>query len=276
MKKQQTSMIPIKSIRIAREIHAGDDLLALVQDITNRDGITFPVLIEEESNLLIDGLRRIKAYEILGKTEIPAIIVTDFDTMAGHHIKTLKNGVAARRTTPRRIWEFYLDTARLRKARTSTLRQRPVSVRVAAPAAPNPMFLAFPDQSEATIGASLAAYRLFEHAGNEPDIQAVYDQVRQDLEAGQYTIFQARNRMGRNTGRRMLFTGSITGAAEQRNVMVAALDGFAGTNSALQRLGEIDPDVNALELAAYIKGFEKQRRGIQDIIRNLRRAATKL
>jgi len=69
-------------------------------------------------------------------------------------------------------------------------------------------------------------------------------------------------------------TGDVVNASEQRWTLTTAIEQLSGTNSGLRRLGALNQDLNAIELTAYLKGFEDQRRQLHYVIKSLRKAVT--
>lgn len=263
----EKSMLPISSIRTDRKISADDNLDELVESIQKR-GILHPLSIDEESNLLIDGLRRMAAYSELGHTEVPVAFIHDVEGAVKLHAKAQKNPVAARALTPQRVWEFYESIERLRNIRTTSLRMRSKSKRYFATPVRELVLSALPGYNEASLSAALAVYKKFSEE-SDPSMLRYYAELRAGLDSGDVTVFQARHRVIEALTRHL--NGDIVKDSEQRNLLAAAIDQFSGTNSALARLGSLSPDLNETELRAYIHALSNERRKLTGFLNTLKK-----
>lgn len=263
------SMLPISSIRTDRKISEDDNLDELVESIQKR-GILHPLSIDEESSLLIDGLRRMTAYSQLGHDEVPVFRVNDVEGAVELHAKAQKNPVAARHLTPQRVWEFYSAIERVRNKRTTELRSRSVAKRYRATPVRDLILTALPGYNEASLAASLAVYKKFSEE-TDPSMLRYYVELRAALDSGEVTIFQARHRVIEALTRHL--NGDVVKDSEQRNLLAAAIDQFSGTNSALARLGSLSPDLNETELRAYIKALGSERRKLTSFVNTLKKRA---
>jgi hypothetical protein len=264
------SHVLIEGIKVDRTLHPGDDISELVESIKTKSGLTHPVNIDKESNLLIDGLRRVEAYKQLGFVTIPAYLTDSIMDTVELQARVSKHGVAARDVTALRFYEFYVDTRRQRQARTTALRSRSHAARKQTPIDQRALLMtAMPTFNEAQQAAAISIYRRFNETV-EPATAKYYGEMREKLEAGELTIFQVRSRMADNES--VTLSGDVVSASEQRWALTTAIESLSGTNSGLRRLGELNPELNAIELSAYIKGFEEQRRRLGGIITSLRKA----
>lgn len=271
MKLPKPTLVPIESIVISRELEPNDDLTELAHSIEDFPGLARPVSIDKESNLLIDGLRRIRAMQQLGYGEIPVIATETFEDTCDLHKRVRTHGVAALPVTPRRIWQFYQATERQRHSRTNALRRRTWDVREQA--TPSRILLtdAVGASSEAMLTATLALYK---RALTEKDQQRreFTHATIAAMERGEITLFQARTRVFVRDPYGLY--GDINTATDQRRLLSTAIDQIAGTNTGLRSLGELSPELSQDELRAYIKGLEQQRASLHNFINLLRKRVT--
>lgn len=269
MRKIKAELVPIDSITISRELHTNDDISPLIDDIRRFPGLKFPVVIDKESRLLLDGLRRVRAMEALGYKEVTALALDMFEEVCEMQAKVQAHGVAQRPLTPLRIYQFYTDTETLRRERTTRARRRDWKDRKAGPDQRDYMMQALAPTREAEMVASISLYKKFTAEIEDPVLQGFYADVRHKLEAGEMTIFQARIRVVDPDPTKLV--GEIVNANDQRQMLTTAINQFSGTNLGLRELGELHPDINPIELRAYLQGFERERSKLQHLIRTLRK-----
>lgn len=276
MKLPKPTLLPIDSIATNRALLDGDDLTELMQSIKEFPGLARPVLIDKESHLLIDGLRRMRAMQLLGYTEIPVMATETIDETCEMHARVLKHGVAAQPLTTKRVFEFYRDTERQREQRTTGLRRRrrkneDGSDRQHAMPLRKVMLHGLGDYSEGAFSALVSVYRKRESEEN-PEKLAMIVRTIDELERGEISIFQAKARVfGRD---RYGLYGNVTSAPEQRYLLTSAVDQLAGVNTGLRHIGELHPDVTQAELLAYIRRIEQERGLLHNFLNLLRRRVT--
>lgn len=266
----KAKLIPIDSINLDREISPYDDgIPELAESIRKLPGIRIPVSVTEDLHL-IDGLRRIRALQTLGYTDVPAITVHTFEEICDLYVKTRKYPTAARpiSVAPERIWQFYLATDRFRRERTARLKRRPASQRDQPINIRKVIVDTLDIGSEAVFSATTSMYKRFTGAV-EPHRKEHYLELQRLLESGEITIFQARGRMD-HTGDTE-FVGDVVKPDEQRRILVTAIAQYSGTTSAMRLLGELHPDINPVELTAYIKGLEREATNMRAVIISLRK-----
>lgn len=115
------------SIVVERECRAtAKEIKALAIDIRD-NGLQVPVLVGKTSRILIDGLTRLKAYEKLGWSVVPAQF-TDDPIEVADLMEKQRNGQIL--VTHQRAYELLQDVKVLGKLRESLRRRRPRGTKV--------------------------------------------------------------------------------------------------------------------------------------------------
>jgi hypothetical protein len=102
------------------------EIKALAEDIRDH-GLKNPVLVGKEAGILIDGLKRMKAYELLGWSVVPALFTND-PSEAADVLEKLRRGKIL---GYRRAMEIYHDLKVLGMARAVRRRRSPRAGRAA-------------------------------------------------------------------------------------------------------------------------------------------------
>lgn len=110
--------MPIKELIIDRPIRLGPvDLQGALEQSIKEQGVMRPVLIRPD-RLVIDGVRRIKAAEAVGLTDIPVIVAEDFDTAIEEMSQTRIHFLHGQPADHYRAWYLISATKPLLRERT--------------------------------------------------------------------------------------------------------------------------------------------------------------
>ena len=110
--------MPIKELIIDRPIRLGPaDLQGALEQSIKEQGVIRPILLRTDG-LVIDGVRRIKAAETVGLTDVPVVIADDFDVAIAEMRQTREHGLHAQAADHYRAWYLLSETKPLLRART--------------------------------------------------------------------------------------------------------------------------------------------------------------
>lgn len=273
-------MISVSDIKYDRALLLTEDLTDLKNNMS-ANGQKQPILLDENMRL-IDGLRRLHAWQTLGYNQISAVVSDNLeDTCAllskvRLHGASYAKGITAHPVTPRRTWELFNDTHVQQKERGAELRKRRIGVpRSAPPIEPSLRSRAMFCQAlgiggEAQLAASALLYKAFTE-NKDPARAAGLKDIQDRLEAGEMSLYEARgavDRLGKGD-----FNGDILTVDAQRSALATSLSGLSGVTKGLTRIGEINSEFTEVELQMYLKQFEQGRRDLQRFINSFRKKA---
>lgn len=263
----------IDEIITTRRLAPGDDLSTLSAHI-KKNGLKIPILVSRQK-VIIDGLRRLEALKLLGETKIPVTVAVDFDTACAEIAKARKHGVDDR-TSWQRTWELYSDTRLLMVARMTMSRQRSAKDKVASVHAGKGVGASRPMLSTAlglsSISALQSLTRVYMLAENDDTVLG--DRAREilpRLQANEITPYQAYGYAYRDNP----FTGDVTGVEEQRTLLGSVTNTLSGVAKGLDKLGELNPGLQARELNAWLTSLKKSRARIIRFVRQLEESSKK-
>lgn len=249
--------ILIADIKIDRELKPGDDLSDLVWP-ANLDEMV-PVIIQDY--VLIDGLRRIKALEKAGVTEVIAVEPTTLEEAAA--------ALAAAHPVPLDDWERVWQ---LRQYLHPLIQQRVRQQRIAGGTGkkrhdrwdPTVKMVGARELTHRALGGTKAAqFEKVERVFTEAD-----EKLLEKVRSGKLTPAGAYNLMVRN--RRKLI-GTVQDPTQQGQVLTAGLRQLTTALLVIQKIGE-PVTIPVDELATVTKELRKQRGTLSAIIHQLEEA----
>jgi len=221
-------LISIDSIKTNRELDPDDSIMDLAIDI-QKLGLLVPILVDED-HVLIDGLRRLRALQLLSWGIAPARVAETYEE-AMVNLKLAHQGrdpVGTKRT-----YEIEVALADLLLARTTRLRARyaavPRTERGSVPRLPRSRELfvdAMNDRNAAKYGQIYRAAESGSKAAKE---------LTKLMEAGELNVSGAIGRLeSREKGHG---TGEVVNLAEQRILLQSASRNLSALVKGLKKLG---------------------------------------
>lgn len=253
--------VPITSITVDRELEPGDDVSNLARDIRKSGGLSVPVLTDGDL-VLIDGLRRLRALESLGYTEVEVVSTSMFPVACEVLTRAREHGVEAAPMTPKRTWQIYQRMSIvLRVTKSHLATGRPKGTGSKASAGGRPMLAAALGYSSvAPLQAITNVYRKASE-GNTKAKEAVAL-----LESGETTIYGAVDYVNRTAGG---LTGPIVKYPEQKNILDTGIASLRGLLHGLSQLGPLSEEFPGAEKSKYLKELLKLRRDFYRIVKLL-------
>lgn len=252
--------ISIREILINRTLVPGDDVANLAKSI-NDTGLRSPVLVTH-GNLLIDGLRRIKAYQMLGLDTIEVVVATLYAPALVHLKRAHTDAVEARPLTPRRIWELYESCRPLmglsRSQAMKGSRNRGAGIHVGGR---EEFCKALGVAKAAFLQACVQLYR----AAQETTARGSYAQkMANAVDNGTMTPYMAVTRL-----RQFERQGNLITPGEQVSALRAATSALAGIAYGFGNLGPINTDIGSQDIDDILRDLRRFRRTLQKTIHQL-------
>lgn len=267
--------IPIENIQNVRPLPQVDESLEALAASIRLSGQRRPIIVDTDMNL-IDGARRLVAIYLLGIPQAHVVVCSTLEETSHWLGRNFAHGELAVPLTPKRIWELYSAVHDQMMERQRRLRSRRVGIPRAEPAEPiqrsRDLFCAALGMTgEGLLAASTLVYRLLT-TNQDPAKQQELDEIRDKLERGDISIYEARGAIQRIGKSNM--EGDILAASDQRAALVEAVNRLSGITKSIHRIGEVNVDITDVEVQMYIKQLEITRRDLQRFITNLRKRVT--
>jgi hypothetical protein len=245
------TFINIDAIMTSRKLEPGDDVSELAKHISN-SGLQFPVLIDRGHNL-IDGLRRIEAHRLLGRTQIEALEIANSLELMPHLRAVKQHGhLAINHQTYERKWALYQSVmslygatrSLLTRGQSSNLRGRGAKFSVTSDIAE------VLDLSNPTLHAFVALFRM----RDKPQLnQEKVETAIAMLENGELTVHAALGRMRRG----LIPRGHVNNLAEQRQALQSISASLGGLGHVLNQMGRLNPRLSREEVEAHLDSMRQ-------------------
>lgn len=269
-------IIPIDTVDNDREPLAGQSLAVLTKSM-KKSGLMVPIILASDMKL-IDGLRRLQVLQNLGRTTVSAVITSTLEETADVLRQATTHGVGAVPLTPRRAWQIFAATGDQQRERGHRMRHRRAGVPRDVALEPEPrarelLATALGLEGESFLATSVLIYKAVE-MNTDPVKAEVLSEIIDRLEAGTYTLYQARGALERAQKGKSAHRESVTSIDDQRDALATALSQLRGTIHGIERLGDISEQMQNVEVQMYLRGFEEGTRVLRRFINTLRKRAT--
>lgn len=269
-------IIPIEHVKNDRALLA-DDSLAVLRKSMKKSGQMVPIILDKDMNL-IDGARRLQVLVTLQETTVKAVIATTLEETTEVLLQATTHGVAALPLTPRRAWEIFAATGDQQRERGHRMRHRRAglpreAVITQEPRARELLATALGLEGESFLATSALIYKAFTTATDPVRLEALTEIIGM-LEAGTYSLYQARGALERLQKGEAVHKDAVTNIDLQRDALATALSQLRGTIHGIERLGDISTQMQTVEVQMYLRGFEEGTRVLRRFINTLRKRAT--
>lgn len=246
-------MVPISQVTVNRELKTGDDITGLVKSL-QEDGQQIPILVDADY-ALIDGLRRLRALQSFGATQIEVFATSMYPAACDLLNRAREHGVEALPISPRRIYEI---TVSMKPVLYATVNYYKIGRKKGANAKASAggrriLAKALGLPSEGMLQATLQVF----YAAKDPTTEKGRRALRllELMEKGEISPYAASNRLTSTEG----LHGSIKKYQDQLSALDAALASLRGTMRALEDLGPLDPKFPKEEAEAKYKELYRLR-----------------
>lgn len=206
----------------------------LYQNIV-RNGIKVPLLVDSDMRLM-DGLRRLRIARKLGYTKVPVIICASIREAADVNDDLRANSERfgfPQDWSPRRIYQMYLDTVKLRVRSRSDVKRKNYDKQTMNNYRNNlTRIVGLPNWRTSNI---LSMYRTAEDHTN-PLARRMQELLR-DAEDGTYTYSAAWQKYLNERDKRDFFMGEVVEASEQLRILEESVVSLSGIMRGLASLG---------------------------------------
>lgn len=265
----ETVILPIKKINTTRKVKDSlkKEQLALATSLTKKGQLT-PILVDESYNL-IDGLRRMRAAEQTGFTDIVAVVSTSYDeSIATLAVAHEPSNACLVPLTPLRIWELSCALkdqmwARVGKLRLEAIKGNYVGSR------DNQARTALANALHLPAGGTLISTINFFYArtGFTDEVGAFARLAVKKMESEEWTPYSAKKayeRWNRERGRK-------SDEATQRQILSRAAIALTGIMRPLSDVGALHHGLTDDELYLWVQQLHDARSVLTTTINKIRK-----
>lgn len=269
-----SELMDIDSLVVDRPVRVGSSQLqADLERSIRKVGIRLP-LVAREDGVVLDGVRRLTAAKQLGHTEVPVVVVKDFDTAILAMVETQRDGEHAAPADHYRAWYLHQATGPLltRGRRRKAIIMTPEMLKVASARPRSHDATGFSMRallgraiglSESKVASSLFLLsRVFDP--NHVDHPFAL-RILENIDNNTHALTTAA--MGVQALRRAAKTPSYE---EQRSIYANSILTIPMVTMALTSIRDIDGRFTAEELDQYARVLYKVRSDLTRVIKNLK------
>ncbi len=257
--------IEIRHLSYSRDLEEGDDISDLTKDMAEH-GLQVPILVSPQLEVL-DGVRRIKAAQALGDSNINAQVVTTFEELCEGIKNSRLSEFPWRKPSPRRLWQYskvaqpYIDrrTHQARIERHGKPRYSKVENRLTPARTLLTRALGF--NSESYYAAATSVYNIAQNP--EDQRYQLANELVAEVDAGNISIYIARDRMEREVH----FQGNQRSWGEQRAILSNLVASLSGLVKSTQNLGAISSRIPRAELEGHLADLKNLRNALYKFVR---------
>lgn len=117
--------VPISEVIVKpreKEVEVTTTIFEGLKGSMKKNGQLVPILVDQNMTL-IDGLLRLDAASELGWEKVEVEVADTYEGFLANLTKAHSRGLVRRPLTPRRIWEIYVDSVELMRARVTRIRR---------------------------------------------------------------------------------------------------------------------------------------------------------
>lgn len=265
-------VVNISLIKVDRDLQAGDDIGPLVADI-RENGLLVPIAISAKFEL-IDGLRRIKALEKLGETQVSTVLCVTFEDAVTELNQCRVEGSHWRKPSPRRVYEIHTALQPLIRERIVKQRSQVRGKPRWTPAprvepARNMVSKALGHNSDSFLAESVSLWGIATDDTNPESEKAL--ELLKLVEAGELALYGVRTRL--DQGR--IFGGDVLTLREQERLIKNFIRNLSAVLTAGSRMGPLNPKIPEADLKEYLKELIALRRQLYTFVRTFEQETEK-
>jgi ParB-like nuclease domain len=265
-----TEFLSLDKIVIDRELQTDEGLEELAASI-NTTQLRVPILVDANFNL-IDGLRRYKAHQILGRDMIEAYVSWTYEESIQWLTTAHEDAVLARPLTPRRIYEIFAVLVPQVKARSVRIKESWRGIPKKDRKKPGPYYnsrielaKALKLNSESIIQEVQQLYRM-ENEDSPRGVKA--REIIARVDAGEFkTIYPAWLLFSKWRKEQAL---RVKGESEQRQILSATATNLRAIVNGLRPIGPIHQRIKKEEATKWLAELVEAQRQLRLTIRQLR------